>query len=147
MMTTATETARTYTFRVDGYDEDVDVQPSENVAEALEAWVREGTWDASRGTVFVSAWAFDGRDGRGEQAAATTVTIQPDEPECEAAAHDWAEESVRGHGGGVVVVERCSHCGCSRTTDTWATNPSTGEQGLTSVSYEEPTDDEDGWDE
>jgi hypothetical protein len=28
-------------------------------------------------------------------------------------------------------------CGCERTTDTWAQNPETGEQGLQSVSYEE----------
>jgi hypothetical protein len=27
-------------------------------------------------------------------------------------------------------------CGCERTTDTWAQNPTTGERGLLSVTYE-----------
>ena len=31
----------------------------------------------------------------------------------------------------------CRHCACKRTTDTWAQNKETGEQGLRSVSYEE----------
>ena len=33
--------------------------------------------------------------------------------------------------------EVCRHCGCKRTTDTWAQNRETGEQGLREVSYEE----------
>jgi len=64
--------------------------------------------------------------------------IAPDcEPACEQAEHDFREVpgSVRGNGGGVIVDERCAHCGCIRTTDTWATRPDTGEQGLVSESY------------
>jgi hypothetical protein len=61
--------------------------------------------------------------------------------------HDWQSPhalvgglkenpGVRGHGGGVVIHEVCVHCGTLRVTDTWAQNPSTGEEGLESVRYE-----------
>ena len=47
------------------------------------------------------------------------------------------DPGVHGHGGGVLITEVCRHCGCKRTTDTWAQNPETGVDGLRSVSYEE----------
>jgi hypothetical protein len=74
-----------------------------------------------------------------------TTTIDPDEPDCTGDGHDWQSPEmlgglsenpgVVGHGGGVIVTEVCAHCGRYRTTDTWAQNRSTGEQGLTSVEY------------
>ncbi len=75
-----------------------------------------------------------------------TVRVDPAEPDCSAGKHDWqsphdivggceSNPGVHGHGGGVVITEVCVHCGCSRTTDTWAQRPDTGEQGLTSVAY------------
>lgn len=75
-----------------------------------------------------------------------TVTLAEEEPECTESAHDWQapheivggiEENpgVWGHGGGVIIHEVCVHCGCGRTTDTWAQRHDTGEQGLTEVSY------------
>jgi hypothetical protein len=78
-----------------------------------------------------------------------TVTVHPAEPECEAEdwdpetgetltrddGHEWRDSGLQGHGGGVVYDETCEHCGLIRETDTWATNPETGEQGLESVSY------------
>lgn len=79
----------------------------------------------------------------------TTVPLEPMEPDCaDDEAHDWQsphslvgglEENpgVHGNGGGVVITEVCRHCGCKRVTDTWAQNPSNGEQGLESVEYEE----------
>ena len=78
-----------------------------------------------------------------------TVAIDPSEPECrDGKTHDWkspisivggiAENpGVQAHGGGVVIEEICIQCGCGKTTDTWAQNPSNGKQGLTSISYEE----------
>lgn len=76
-----------------------------------------------------------------------TVTLHPDEPKCSHAEHDWqspyeivggleCNPGVWGHGGGVKVEEVCMHCGCSRITDTWAQRPDTGEQGMTSTTYE-----------
>lgn len=43
---------------------------------------------------------------------------------------------VWGHGGGVIVTEVCMRCGCQRTTDTWAQDRTSGQQGLTSVEHE-----------
>lgn len=76
-----------------------------------------------------------------------TVTVEPKEPPCvNGRDHDWRSPhrivgglkenpGVRGHGGGVVSTEVCGACGCERLTDTWAQDPLTGEQGLTSVTY------------
>jgi hypothetical protein len=75
------------------------------------------------------------------------VALEPEEPECTEAAHDWQSPheilggckenpGVWGHGGGVIIREVCMHCGCERVTDTWAQDRETGEQGLHSVSYE-----------
>ena len=83
-----------------------------------------------------------------------TITIEPDVPECphpdpdSEDGHDWRapvalvggcreNPGCFGHGGGVVSSEVCVRCGARRTTDTWAQDPSTGQQGLTSVEYEE----------
>ena len=75
------------------------------------------------------------------------IAIAPEEPECpEEDEHRWAspyeilgglEENpgVWANGGGVVITEVCLHCGCSRRTDTWAQDPTDGEQGLKSVRY------------
>lgn len=83
-----------------------------------------------------------------EERARATVQCDPDEPDCPShAKHDWQspheivgglEENpgVHGHGGGVIITEVCMHCGCERVTDTWAQNPTTGEQGLESVTYD-----------
>lgn len=78
-----------------------------------------------------------------------TVTIDPEEPACvEGEEHDWQSPidlvgglkenpGVWGSGGGVVINEACVRCGCRRRTDTWAHRSDTGEQGLTSVRYDE----------
>lgn len=77
-----------------------------------------------------------------EAEGTVTVQIDPTEPTCTEATHDWEDDGmpgfgavVTGHGGGVILRERCRHCGCTRTTDTWAQRMDTGEQGLRSVSY------------
>jgi len=70
--------------------------------------------------------------------------------------HDWcsplevvggckSNPGVHGHGGGVVITEVCSHCGCYRVTDTWAQRPDTGQQGLTSVEYRDADDASTAW--
>ena len=74
------------------------------------------------------------------------VTIDPPAPECTEDEHDWQSPyelvgglrenpGVFGHGGGVIIVEVCPHCGMYRETDTWAQDPTTGEQGLRSIRY------------
>jgi hypothetical protein len=80
------------------------------------------------------------------------VEIHPPEPACEATCgHEWIApyELVGGlrenpgcwsHGGGLISDEICRHCGCKRITDTWAQDPETGAQGLTSIRYIEHDD-------
>lgn len=76
------------------------------------------------------------------------IEIPPVEPDCiDGHEHDWLSPEwlgglqenpgVWGHGGGVIMTRVCLHCGCGRTTDTWAQDPSSGtRQGLTSVEYD-----------
>ena len=71
------------------------------------------------------------------------VEIPPPEPTCPGhRAHEWAGGSVQGHGGGVITVEECRRCGVRLTTDTWATDPETGEQGLRTIRYDAPESDD-----
>ena len=74
------------------------------------------------------------------------ITLDPEEPQC-TEEHDWqtphhivgglAENpGCFGHGAGITQTCVCVHCGCRRTTDTWATRPDNGTQGHTSVRYE-----------
>lgn len=86
---------------------------------------------------------FEVLDARGETVAdLRSVAIDPEEPDCTEARHDWQDdgakgfgEVVRGNGGGVVCRWRCSHCRTTKTLDTWAQRRDTGEQGLNSVTY------------
>jgi hypothetical protein len=83
-----------------------------------------------------------------DESGGATVQLDEPEPECpHADGHDWqsphdavggceSNPGVWGKGGGVIITEVCLHCGCEKVTDTWAQDPTTGEQGLTSVTYE-----------
>lgn len=112
-------------------------------------------YDTSGGTCWVrvvAANVFDPGDS-----AETTITIDPPEPDCARGhAHDWQtphsivggmEENpgVWGNGGGIIMNFVCRHCGARKTIDTWAQDPTTGEQGLTSVSYARSTADTRAW--
>lgn len=125
---------------------EISASSMEEAVEEAESWCRGGDWleggddDTYYITVRVRDLATDDEDE-------VTVTIEPEEPECEDGEdHDWQSPielvggvkenpGVWGHGGGVRIYEVCMRCGCGRLTDTWAQNPSNGEQGLTSVKY------------
>ena len=76
------------------------------------------------------------------------VPVHPEEPRCTSAdGHDWQtphdlvggspeNPGVYGSGGGVKLHEACVRCGCGRVTDTWATDPADGRQGLEAITYE-----------
>lgn len=93
----------------------------------------------------------------GEIEARESVACDEDEPKCvDAELHDWKSPysvvrgmsqnpGVFGHGGGVIITEVCRHCGTYRVTDTWAQDPDTGEQGLTSVEYRDADADSMAW--
>jgi hypothetical protein len=121
--------------------------------EQAREWARDG-YDAVEATIWVDvevhATAIDD-DGDECWTHESTVTqsIDPPAPACRRAGeeHDWQsphalvgglEENpgVHGHDGGVVITEACLRCGCRRRTDTWAQRHDTGQQGLTSISYD-----------
>lgn len=101
-------------------------------------------YDTTDGTVFLR---YTIRCTETAEEHTVRIALQPTEPSCPGADdHDWqsphaivhgleCNPGVFGHGGGVLVREVCMNCGCERTTDTWATDRQTGEQGLTSVRY------------
>lgn len=71
-------------------------------------------------------------------ATTVMVEIEPDVPACVDGApeHRWRDvPSVYPRRAGAVWHADCVRCGCRRTTDTYAQDPETGRQGLTSVSY------------
>lgn len=146
-----------------GFWADVDGQapiycPSiESAEEAAQEYVDGGDWGDDPGEtrwIRVDVWRVAvGIDSDGNLVEArvdedaVTVTIEPPVPDCEdGEEHDWASDhdvvggieenpGVWGSGGGVRMVRHCRRCGCGEHTDTWATDPNTGEQGLTSVRY------------
>jgi hypothetical protein len=129
--------------------------PGTDAEDAAHEYVESGgDWGDREETLWIKVYTWiEGIDESGEIVRVNkethTVTLDPIEPDCkDGQEHDWQspyeivggiEENpgVWGHGGGVTITEVCMHCGCERFTDTWAQNPETGEQGLTSVAYTE----------
>jgi hypothetical protein len=135
----------TYKLYEDGYE--YDMIEADSLADALEeakSNVDAANYNEIESTIWVEVCA---RCEETDEEDSATVALDPDPPECESDRnHDWQsphailgglEENpgVWGHGGGVIMQEVCTHCGCGKTTDTWAQNPENGIQGLTSVSY------------
>lgn len=151
---------REWEFAVEGHWEAGHHHAPSEVKEALKAWAGEG-WERDR-TIWVRGRAqpIDPTTGDAveddDYEIAVRVTLNPEEPECTSTEHDWQSPhsvlgglrenpGVWGHGGGVFYREVCAHCGRYRVTDTWAQDPDTGEQGLTSVAYEDADADSIEW--
>lgn len=120
--------------------------------DAAQEYVDGGDWGSSSKTSWIEVRTWrNGIDGDGEVHAVDkehhTIAVDPEVPDClDGHDHRWKaphslvggckeNPGVHGHGGGVTIHEVCTICGCGRVTDTWAQNPSNGEQGLTSVEY------------
>lgn len=112
-----------------GYRVDIDADTAEDAAAE---YVDGGDWPDEGRTIFHTIYV----EHAGEVVDHVTVTTDPPEPACSAEAHSWREVVLQCHGGGVRIIERCSHCQLDRATDTWATNPCDGSQGHTSITYE-----------
>jgi hypothetical protein len=133
---------------------EVEYPEHDTPAAAARAYVEDGDW--GEGDELASYWVTIyvwrrwslGDLVVDEDREAHTIAVEPDEPECssEDEEHEWVtphevlggiedNPGCWGHGGGIIQHEVCRHCGLLRTTDTWAQNPETGEQGLTSVEY------------
>lgn len=140
---------RTRTFRCwDDSGTEVDIEAL-TTKEAAQEYVDDGDWGESDKTWWCSVTTVELVDGEPDDDTreSHTITVDPPEPSCTAAEHDWKSPhvivgglkenpGVFGSGGGVKIHEVCVHCGCERVTDTWAQNPSNGEQGLRSVAYD-----------
>lgn len=128
---------------------------AESAQAAAQSYVDGGHVDedelSSTSTIWldISVQTIDGADNAVGRCKCIQISVDPSEPDCTEAEHAWQSPyevlgglednpGVWGHGGGVIMRECCSHCGAYRITDTWATNPSTGEEGLDSISYEAP---------
>lgn len=150
---TTTPTLATYTCH-----DDEDGSPTEISAvspeAAAQAYINSGDWCPVENNdgVIRSTWirVYVQWD---DDTTSILHTIDPAEPTCARGheEHDWCSPhkllggltdnpGVQGHGGGVICRQVCRHCGRYRVTDTWAQDPSTGEQGLESVEYR-PADD------
>jgi hypothetical protein len=129
------------------------IEEHDSAHEAAQSYVDDGTWGDTSETQWISVRVWrEGIDEDGDivcvDEESSKVTIEAEEPECTGGEeHDWRspysivggiEENpgVWGHGGGIMIQEVCMICGCGKTTDTWAQDPSDGQQGLDSVSYE-----------
>lgn len=139
--------ARDWTLREGGYDYSTfEAASAEEALAEARSNVDRANYFEEGGTLWI---AIEVRCELTGEESSETVACTPDEPDCErgSTAHDWQSPfeilggtqenpGVWGRGGGVLIEEVCMICGCGRTTDTWAQNRETGEQGLTSVSYE-----------
>lgn len=137
------------TYRTSDGNADVDVvcSPSALSGEVNALWV-EG-FDGRDETFWVHVTARCEEDGTTEN---FTVEVNPKEPPCDhSEGHDYVARrdlhgglkenpGVFGKGGGVTIDESCRHCGTRKHIDTWAQDSVTGEQGLTSVSYDAGAD-------
>lgn len=114
---------------------------AESPMAAAREYVDSGSWGEDEVTRYIDVhvWADERDDEHYE--GLYSIRLDPQEPPCsDDRGHDWTDAGSRGHGGGVVARDVCTYCGRVRITDTWATAPSTGEQGLETMRYEEADD-------
>lgn len=138
---------RAWTLREEGYDycRDSIHTSVEDALETARGNVERGNYSDAEGTIWIDVSVHCEATGESQS---TTVQLDEDEPGCaDGEEHEWespheivkgiAENpGVWGKGGGAIIHEVCLRCGCARITDTWAQRRDTGEQGLTSVSYD-----------
>jgi hypothetical protein len=141
------------TWHADDGNAEIEME-ADSGGEAAQEYVDGGEWGDRSETSWISVWAWrEGIDADGEFVAVGRdkykITLEAEEPECkDGFEHDWQSPlsivggckenpGVYGSGGGVTIREVCLHCGCKKVTDTWAQDPTDGEQGLTSIDYTE----------
>ncbi|MFO1058455.1 MAG: hypothetical protein U1E53_15990 [Dongiaceae bacterium] len=108
--------------------------------------VDPGSYERNQ-TVWVTVEA---RAEHGDETASATVRLDPEEPGCAAARHDWRvphavlELDPGEPAAGAAIVEVCAHCGRRKVTSAHAQDPETGDQcrngdvGTHSIRYFEP---------
>lgn len=127
-------------YRVSDGNAHVPAETREQAMEIAESWIDSGDWEPEAETWWTTVHVYD--DEAGEKIHEVEHQIDPEEPECDGEGHEWRDLGTWGHGGGVVVRDRCLHCGWQRVTNTWATRPDNGEQGLRSLAFERAEDED-----
>lgn len=93
-------------------------------------WTQEHTWWAR-----LTVTAPDGEE------TGHTIAIDPEEPRCTEAEHEWDEGQAWGAAsGGVVSTDICQHCNIRRVNASQASCPVTGQTMGPAVSYGEAYD-------
>jgi hypothetical protein len=144
-----------WALREEGYEyETITADSADEALEIAKGNVDRSNYSEAEGTIWIDVRVRNTITGEEDCA---TVTLEPDAPNCEDGQdHDWCSPysvlgglkenpGVWGHGGGVIIKTVCAHCGCYCITDTWAQNPSNGEQGLESTTYEDADEDSRAW--
>lgn len=131
---------------------EVEYPSCDTLNEAANEYVEDGDWGDQSSTNWIDVYAWRrwtlGKVVHDEDRECFTVEIDPEEPECTEEKHDWCSPhdvvggikenpGVWGNGGGLIINEVCRHCGCLKTIDTWAQRRDNGEQGLSSVIYDD----------
>jgi hypothetical protein len=124
-----------YLLKEGGYEEWIEAEDLADAREQAREWAEGYGPNEGPQTTWITVHIFSEADDT--CLASLTVVLDPEEPECTSPdGHEWIDQGVQGHGGGIISTEACRHCACTKTVVTWATNPATGEQGLTSTRYE-----------
>jgi hypothetical protein len=115
---------------------DLDIE-ADSAREAAEEYVSSGDFEPRERTCWIRV-----RCESADDSDLIKVAIEPIEPKCEAGhAHAWRDGEPSGSGGGRLYIDTCRRCGVRRSTDTWASDPADGEQGLTQLAYLEADED------
>lgn len=126
-----------------GVEKQINNRKFELAVKAAHTWQRECDYGENTKTFWVDTYVIP-KEG---DTVLVTTAIQPNEPKCSKKKHKWEapyekvgglkeNPGVFGSGGGIIIKEVCKHCDCRKETNTWAQRSDTGEQGLTSVSYQ-----------
>lgn len=127
-----------------GHREEIE---AETAQEAAEEYVSGGEWGSEPRTRWATVTVWNAAD-EDSFPVRCKVEIPATAPRCvDKGAHRFeaphrlvggCEENpgIFGSGGGVRIHEVCVRCGCGRVIDTWAHDPTDGEEGLTSETFE-----------
>lgn len=153
-------------FVADDGNAEVEYPEATSGSEAARAYVDDGDFGDLVSTLWHTVYVWQvglGVDEDGEVVEICVgrdshrVEIEPDVPACaHGRAHEWRapysvlgglreNPGVWGNGGGAIIKQICRHCGRYRITNTWAQDCETGEQGLTSVCYEDADEQSRAW--
>lgn len=113
---------------------------AETPAAAAREYVYGGDWGERTKTIWITVYVTPEEGGDRDEKWSYKIALDPDEPLCAGgeAVHKWKQTGLQGSGGGVRVYYECTECRLECVEDSWAQDPSDGEEGLASVAYFTP---------